>query len=197
MLMDGNYFHAMEDLRNAPKMAQFLEASLIDERYSGDEFIGIYDRYHYSSVYVGKILRSAHCIYKNNYLLQHYYIERFPSLDNPLRAEFVFKYHGLTTVLSGRMFTYDFETVQKNEMTFGIYAAVQRSSKNFLFGITSGITATMLRPPYSAKVAMHYRGPGMLKREDLERVTVLEADDRSIPAEVQRFLNSKDLSLPQ
>jgi len=195
MLMDGNYFHALEDLRRAPKMAKFLETSLIDEGYSGDEFIGVYDRYHYSSVYAGKVLRSAHCIYKNNNLLQHYYIERFPSLDHPLRVGFVFKYHGLTTVLSKRIFTYDFETVQKNEMTFGIYAAVQRSSKNFLFGITSGITATMLRPPYSTKVALHYRGPGMLKRENLKRVTVLEADDRSIPAEVRHFLNSNDLSL--
>ena len=69
-------------------------------------------------------------------------------------------------------------------MTFGIYAPVVRSSKNFLFGITSGIAASVLRPPYSTKLAMHYRGRGLLTREHLARVTALERSDRSIPTEV-------------
>lgn len=191
-LMEGNYFHAIDTLRNSKRMAPFLDTLLVDEKSSGDEYIGVYDRYQYSSIYKGKVLRSAYCIYRNRDFLQHYYIERFPNLEDQDKIDFVFKYHGFTIPLDGRIFSLDFEAVQKNEMTFGIYAPVQRSSKSFLMGITSGIAATMLRPPYSTKVAMHFRGPGLLNREHLDRVTTLEKGDRSIPTEVQQYLSSPD-----
>jgi transcriptional regulator with XRE-family HTH domain len=194
MLMEGNYFYAMDALRKAAKMTTFLEAALVDDKADGDGYLGIYDRYQYSSIYKGKILRSAYCIYKNGDFLQHYYIERFPSFDRPNKTDYVFKYHGFTIPLAGRVFSLDFEAVQKNEMTFGIYAPVQRSAKNFMFGITSGIAATMLRPPYATKVAMHFRTHGMLKREQLSRVTTLETSDPSIPSEVLQFLNSEEMS---
>lgn len=191
-LMEGNYFYAMETLRNSKRLAPFLDGLLLDEKASGDEYVGVYDRYQYSSIYKGKALRSAFCIYKNRDFLQHYYVERFPNLENENKIDFVFKYHGFTVPLGGRLFSFDFEAVQKNEMTFGIYAPVQRSSKSFLMGITSGIAETMLRPPYSTKVAMHFRGPGLLNREHLERVTTLEKGDRTIPTEVQQYLSSVD-----
>ncbi|MBB3396035.1 helix-turn-helix transcriptional regulator [Rhizobium sp. BK060] len=191
-LMEGNYFYAIDALRNSKRMIPFLDTLLIDEKASGDQYVGVYDRYQYSSIYKGKILRSAYCIYRNRDFLQHYYIERFPSLENSDKIEYVFKYHGFTVPLGGRLFSLDFEAVQKNEMTFGIYAPVQRSSRSFLMGITSGIAETMLRPPYSTKVAMHFRGPGLLKKENLERVTTLETGDRSIPTEVQQYFNSVD-----
>lgn len=193
-LMEGNFFHAMDALRHATRMGTFLETALLHQKASGDEYIGIYDRYQYSSIYKGKILRSAYCIYRNRDFLQHYYIERFPSLDSPSKADYVFKYHGFTVPLDGRIFSLDFEAQQKNEMTFGIYAPVQRSAKNFMFGITSGIAATMLRPPYATKVAMHYRGPGLLRREHLQRVTTLERGDRSIPTEIVQFLDSEEMA---
>jgi hypothetical protein len=191
-LIEGNYFYAMDALSHSKRMAAFLDTLLIDEKTSGDEYTGVYDRYQYSSIYKGKVLRSAYCLYRNRDFLQHYYIERFPNLENDNKIDFVFKYHGFTIPLGDRLFTLDFEAVQKNEMTFGIYAPVHRSSKSFLMGITSGIAETMLRPPYSTKVAMHFRGPGLLKREHLQRVTTLEKGDRSIPVEVQQYLSSVD-----
>lgn len=192
--MEGNYFYAMDALRNASRMSSFLETALVDEKASGDGYLGIYDRYQYSSIYRGKILRSAFCLYRNRDFLQHYYVERFPSFDQPGKADYVFKYHGFTIPLAGRIFSLDFEAVQKNEMTFGIYAPVQRSAKNFWFGITSGIAATMLRPPYATKVAMHYRAPGLLNKEHLKRVTTLERGDVSIPSEVLQFLDSEEMA---
>jgi hypothetical protein len=189
-LMEGNYFYAMDTLRNSKRMTPFLNALLVDQDSSADAYMGVYDRYQYSSIYKGKVLRSAYCIYRNQEFLQHYYIERFPNLENENKIDYVFKYHGFTIPLGGRLFSLDFEAVQRNEMTFGIYAPVQRSSKSFLMGITSGIAENMLRPPYSTKVAMHFRGPGLLKREQIERVTTLEKGDRSIPTEVQQYLSS-------
>ena len=193
MLIEGNYFHTLEALRHAARFSGFLETGLLHQRSTGDEYIGMYDRYQYSSIYKGKILRSAFCMYRNRDFLQHYYVERFPSFDRPSKADYVFKYHGFTIPLDGRIFSVDFEVSQKNEMTFGIYAPVQRSAKNFMFGITSGIAATMLRPPYATKVAMHYRAPGMLRKEHLKRVTTLEENDSSIPVEVRQFLGSDEM----
>jgi len=192
-LMDGNYFHSMDALRSATRMGAFLQAALVDDNASGDGYLGVYDRYQYSSIYKGKILRSAYCLYRNKDFLQHYYVERFPSFERSGKADYVFKYHGFTIPLAGRLFSVDFESVQRNEMTFGIYAPVQRSTKNFMFGITSGIAATMLRPPYATKVAMHFRVPGMLGKDHLKRVTTLESGHPSIPAEVLHFLNSEEM----
>lgn len=187
-LVEGNFFYAMEALSKSPEVANFFDAVILGSKSDGENYHGVYDRYQFSSIYTGKILRSALCIYKNRDFLQHYYIERFPSYDSPSRVEYVFKYHGFVFPIAGRVFTVDFEGIQKNELTFGIFAPVQRSAKKFMFGIGSGIAATMFRQPYATKVALHHRGPGLLRREHLAASTVLDADDPSIPKEALQFL---------
>lgn len=52
-------------------------------------------------------------------------------------------------------------------MTSGVFAAVKRNTKKFMLGIASGIAATQFRQPYATKVVLHYRGPGLIKREHL------------------------------
>lgn len=152
---------------------------------------GVYDRYHYSSIYPGQILRAAFCVYGRDRFMQHYYIERFPDRDRPNKAAYIFKYHGMTTSLSGRLFSVDYESAQKNEMTMSIFAPQERSARKFLFGMTMGIAATVLRPPFSARVAMQYRGPGLIKREHIARATILDRNDSDIPVEVREFLGDE------
>lgn len=162
-----------------------------------DEYVGCYDRYHYSSIYARKILRSAFCIYKSADFLNHYYIERFPSYDDPSRTEYIFKYHGFTFPVEDRIFTVDFETVQRNEFTFGIFSHVQRSAKRFMFGIVSGVAATMFRQPFATRAVLHYRGPGLLSRAELLSTTTLDMNDPSIPREAREYLSeSPDMIKP-
>lgn len=187
-LVEGNFFHAMENVRRSPELNKFVEAMIIESSGDQKEVLGVWDRYQYSSIYKGFVLRSAFCIYKNSQFLQHYYIERFPSYDDPTKTEYVFKYYGFVFPVAGRLFTADFEGIQRNELTFGVYAPVKRSSSKFMFGIATGIAATMFRQPYSTKVALHYRGPGLLKREHLDALTVLDRGDPSIPREALQFL---------
>lgn len=172
----------------SPEVTKFIETAIIGAKSDGNDLVGVYDRYQYSSIYKGSILRSAYCIYRNNDFYQHYYIERFPSYDAPDKIDYVFKYYGFVFPVAGRVFSVDFERIQRNELTFGVFAPVQRSSKKFMFGITSGIAATMFRQPYSTKVALHYRGPGLIGRQQLESLTVLNAKDPSIPKEALQFL---------
>ena len=188
MLLEGNVFNAIENLRNRPEVKSFIETLLIASKVEDGEYVGVYDRYQYSSIYKGKILRSAFCIYKNGDFLQHYYIERFPSYDSPNTIDYVFKYHGFVLPLADRLFTIDFESIQRNEMTFGAFASIQRNAKKFMFGVGSGIAATMFRQPYSTKVALHYRGPGLIARSHLGRLTTLDRTDPSIPREALQFL---------
>lgn len=187
-LVEGNFFQVMEKLRESPEVTKFIETAIIGAKSDGNDLVGVYDRYQYSSIYKGSILRSAYCIYRNNDFHQHYYIERFPSYDAPDKIDYVFKYYGFVFPIAGRVFSVDFERIQRNELTFGVFAPVQRSSKKFMFGITSGIAATMFRQPYSTKVALHYRGPGLIGRQQLESLTVLNAKDPSIPKEALQFL---------
>lgn len=192
-MMDGGHFHLFRSLVQSPAMQLFIGEML---RAGGAaEFAGIYERYHYSSIYPGQILRSIFCLYERDGVLMHYYVERFPSLDGTGKVDYRFKYHGLSFLLAGRIFSVDFETIQKNEMTFSNLAAVNRSSRKYIFGVTSGIAATMMRQPVAAKVAMCFVAKGLIRKEHMRRATVLEPGDPSIPREVLNYLNSGNTSI--
>ncbi len=187
-LIDGNFFETFNDLRAAPQVQRFLKTVLSAPAATEAALVGVYDRYQFSSIYPRRILRASLCIYPGPHLLQHTYVEHFPSHDDPKETAYTFKYHGLVLPIDNRVFTVDFETVQRNEMTFGIYSAVRRSTKRFMFGITSGIAATMFREPFATRIALHYRKPGLLGREDLAGTTALDMNDPSIPNEVRDYL---------
>ena len=187
-LVDGNYFDTFDRLQRAPQVLRFLDTAISVPVAEADALLGVYERYHYSSIYPRRILRASFCIYRAGDLLQHYYIERFPSYDDPHRTEYIFKYHGFVLPIEDRVFTVDFESVQRNEMTFGILSAVHRNSKRFMFGITSGIAATMFRQPFATRLALHYRRPGLLSRADLMQITTLDMNDASIPREAREYL---------
>ncbi len=187
-LVEGNFFDTFDRLRRAPQVIRFLDSALSVPEAHANELLGVYDRYQYSSIYTRRILRASFCIYRSGDLLQHCYIERFPSHDDPRRAEYIFKYHGFVLPIEDRIFTVDFESVQRNEMTFGILSAVHRNSKRFMFGITSGIAATMFRQPFSTRLALHYRRSGLLTRADLTRTTTLDMNDSTIPREAREYL---------
>ncbi len=187
-LVDGNFFETFARLRRDPKAISFLDSVTTSSRVTSNDLVGVYDRYQFSSIYTKMILRSSFCIYRNGDLFNHYYIERFPSYDDPVKTQYVFKYHGFTLPLEGRVFTVDFETAQKNEMTFGIFSAVQRSAKRFLFGITAGVAATMFRQPFATRIALHYRRPGLIGRADVQLATALDVNDPSVPREARDYL---------
>jgi hypothetical protein len=197
-LIDGNFFDTFSRLRQQPQVQHFLSTLMGSSPESAQEaLVGVYDRYHYSSIYPRKILKAAYCIYRGPDLLQHTYVERFPSYDTPGQTAYTFKYHGFVAPIEGRIFTVDFESAQRNEMTFGILSVVQRNSKRFMCGITSGIAATMFRQPFSTRVALHFRHPGILTKDDLRNATTLDMNDPTIPREVREYLGDKpDMIIP-
>jgi transcriptional regulator with XRE-family HTH domain len=187
-LVDGNFFHAMATARQLPEFARFVSSIVVESNTHDAEIVGVYDRYQFSSIYRGFVLHSAMCIYRNGEFLLHYYVERFPSFDNPRKMDYIFKYYGFCFPVADRLFTADFEGIQSNEMTFGVYAQVKRNAKRFMFGIASGIAANAFRVPYSTKVALHYRGPGLLRSEHLKELTVMDRNDSAIPREALQYL---------
>ncbi len=187
-LIDGNFFDTFNRLRTAPHVQKFLSTVMSAPDAIEHSLTGVYDRYQFSSIYPRRILRAPLCIYRGSDLLQHSYVEHFPNHDDPQRTAYTFKYHGFVLPIENRIFTVDFETVQRNEMTFGIYSTVQRSTKRFMLGITSGVAATMLRQPFSTRIALHYRRPGILTREDLAASTALDMNEPSIPREIREYL---------
>jgi transcriptional regulator with XRE-family HTH domain len=187
-LIDGNFFEAFNRMRVSAQVQKFLATVMSAPTSFEHSLIGVYDRYQFSSIYPRRILRASLCVYPGPDLLQHTYIEHFPSHDDPNKTAYTFKYHGFVLPIDNRVFTVDFETVQRNEMTFGIYSAVQRSTKRFMFGITTGIAATMFRQPFATRIALHFRRPGLLNREDIAATTALDMNDISIPREVREYL---------
>jgi hypothetical protein len=196
-LIDGNFFDTFARLRQQSQVQAFISTLMGNPESVEGSLLGVYDRYQYSSIYPRKILRAAFCIYRGPDLLQHAYVERFPNYDRPGETAYTFKYHGFVAPIEGRIFTVDFESAQRNEMTFGILSVVQRNSKRFMLGITSGIAATMFRQPFSTRVALHFRHLGQMTRDDLRRATTLDMNDLSIPQEVRAYLGDKpDMIIP-
>jgi len=48
----------------------------------------------------------------------------------------------------------------------------------------------MLRQPYSTRVALSFKHAGLITRDDLRTVTVLDRNDPSIPREALKFLRT-------
>lgn len=194
-MLQGGHFHLFRNVIQSPKMLMFLSEMLGSGEANQHEFNGVYERYHYSSIYPGQIVRSIFCVYEREGTLMHYYVERFPSMDGTGKIDYHFKYHGLSFAIAGRLFCFDFETIQRNEMTFSNLAAVSRNSKKYVFGVTSGIAATMMRQPVAAKVAMSFVSKGLIRKSHIRRATVLEPSDSSIPREVINYLNAGTTSI--
>ena len=184
----GSFDHNItKGLRSSQRFAQFGQQHAT-ATLKLPEYYGVYERYHYSSIYSGRILRSILCIFPRGGIPHHYYIERFPSYDDPQKNDYTFKYHGLTTLLGERLIMIDFETIQKNEMTYSILVPSHRNKMQFLFGITTGIAATLHREPFSTRLALHKRDTGLIKKSHLKRARTLHPDDASIPYEIRDHL---------
>ena len=146
------------------------------------------ERYHPSSIYKGQILRSLVHVYVRDNVVQYSCIERFQSLDDPKKARYIFKYHGMCSILDGRIFFVDFESVNGNEITYSILIPQRRSSRELLFGLTMGVAASLSREPFAARVALRYCGEGPLSATFIRRSRTLDPSHGSIPAEVRQYL---------
>ena len=151
-------------------------------------YCGVYERYHPSSIYKGQILRSLVHVYVRDNVVQYSCIERFQSLDDPKKARYIFKYHGVCSILDGRIFFVDFESVNGNEITYSILIPQRRSSRELLFGLTMGVAASLSREPFAARVALRYCGEGPLSATFIRRSRTLDPSHGSIPAEVRQYL---------
>ena len=160
-----------------------------------ESYMGTYFRYHNSSIHRGKVLRSVLYLYRQNDIAQYVITERFPSFDGNGATDCIFKYHGFAIFAGDRIFLLDFETLQKNELTFSIFLPKSRNALTRLFGLVAGIAATPLREPFSTRVALDYQGKGRVGRTHLKRATTVEPDDETIPAEIRNFLSGQDSSI--
>jgi transcriptional regulator with XRE-family HTH domain len=186
-LFEGVQFDVTAQLRRSVKYNDFLpyvHRSVDALR----PFYGVYNRYHNSSIYKGRILRSILCLHERDGIAQYHYVERFPALDGSRRTAYLFKYYGVALFLEERIFLIDFEGLQKNEMTFSILMPNYRNALRFLYGLVSGVAATPYREPFATRIVLDYRGPGQIKKQHMKDATAMLPSDTSIPVEVRSHL---------
>lgn len=181
-------------LRSSRQFMRFAPA-IANSHALLEPFYGVYYRYHNSSIYKGRILRSAVYLYERDSIAQYVCIERFPRLDDGARVAYVFKYHGLALMIEDRLFLIDFEGIQRNEMTFSILVPERRNVLRLLYGIVNGIAATALRQPFSTRVALEFQARGPIGRSHLKAATALLPSDPSIPLEVRAYLTGKQSTI--
>ena len=181
---------AGKTLKSMSRSPRFLAyGDLIEEERAHTlPYCGVYERYHFSAIYAGHVLRSVVTIQDNDGLICHSYVERFPNRDRDSIADTVFKYHGFTSMIAGRLFMIDFECARANEMTTTILVPRMRGASPLLFGLTMGVAASLAREPFSTRVAMRRVSTGKLMPAHLRRASALKPDDPTIPGDIKRYL---------
>jgi transcriptional regulator with XRE-family HTH domain len=175
----------MRDSRSFREFLPFIVSSGQDLK----PYHGIYYRYHNSSIHRGRVLRSVLYLYEHNGITQYVTVERFPSPDTQGTMECIFKYYGISILCGGRVFFFDMEDIQKNEITFSIFLPKFRNALQTLFGIVTGVAATPLREPFSTRAALSFQGDGPIRKGHLKMATTLLPDDQDIPAEIRKYLS--------
>ncbi|MDN7846969.1 XRE family transcriptional regulator [Burkholderia multivorans] len=174
-------------LRASPQFANFLPLAKASVELLRD-YLGVYYRYHNSSIYKGRILRSVTCLYEADSCVQYVTVERFPLLDGSGRVGYSFTYYGFCFLLGDRVFLVDFEGVQRNEMTFTILTPQHRRPIRFLYGLVSGVASSSYRQPFSTRLMLGFSDKGKITKKHLRNATVLLPSDSTLPLEVREYM---------
>ena len=169
------------------ELAQTCEA----EQAATSAYCGVYERYQFSSIYTGRILRSIVSIRNYDGFICHGYVERFQNLDQPSQAETIFKFRGVSAVIAGRLLMIDFESTRRNEMTATFLVPRARGTSPVLFGTTMGIAASLAREPFATRVALRRISSGPLRPTHIRGAAALAQNDPSIPTDIRRFLGAE------
>jgi len=151
------------------------------------DYLGVYYRYHFSSIYKGKVLKSLTYIFVRNDIVEYVTIERFPLMGENNKTGYIFRYHGICILMGDRMFMVDTEQKQNNEMTFTALVPQQRRPLRYLHGILTGIASSSFRQPFSSRVSFEFIGQHKLSKSLLANATVLH-DLESVPLEILSYL---------
>lgn len=184
---EGLEYELPLDLKSAPSFVRFLPLIKASST-SLQDFLGVYYRYHNSSIYKGRILRSVTCLYQHESVVQYVTVERFPLLDGANKAGYSFTYHGFCYLLGDRIFMVDFEGRQKNEMTFSVLTPQHRRPIRFLYGVVTGVASSSFRQPFSTRLALNFAARGRITKNHLRQATVLNPDDPSLPFEIREYM---------
>ncbi|NIE86199.1 MULTISPECIES: helix-turn-helix transcriptional regulator [Burkholderia] len=178
------------DLKGSPGLARFLP--LIESSTTSlQDFLGVYYRYHQSSIYKGRVLRSVTCLYQHDAMVEYVTVERFPLLGQANRVGYSFTYRGYCFLLGDRIFMVDFEGRQKNEMTFSVLTPQHRRPIRFLYGLLTGVASSSFRQPFSTRLAFGFVERGPIRKRHLRQATILAPGDDSIPVEVEQYLSGE------
>jgi hypothetical protein len=184
---EGNEQDLAIDFRSLPTFMRF--SSLVNSSSSDiKKFHGVYYRYHKSSIYKGKVLKSVTCIFERQSVTQYVTIERFPRVDGSGMTAYKFRYQGFCFLFGDRLFMIDFENIQENEITFSSLIPQRRNPMRFLVGVVTGVAASAFRQPFSTRMAMEYVGSGFIRKEHLRSATVLAPDSTVLPGEIRDYL---------
>lgn len=192
-LFESNDADARNALMGSVNFNQFISLAKLTSGNLRD-YLGVYHRYHYSSIYKGKVLRSVTIIYERESVIEYSTIERFPLLGQPGKTGYVFRYNGFCFMMGDRIFMIDSEQKQNNEMTFTILTPQHRRPVRYLHGIITGIASTSFRQPFSSRVSFQYAGESKVTRSLIKSATIL-SDLNLVPQEILDYLDNDEAGI--
>lgn len=162
-----------------------LQSAFKNQHFQMKRFLGTYMAFFYSFSWPGKIICALTTLEEQNGLVVTKTIERVR--DPRDSSLFLSKYSGQATMLGGRIFVVEFQSLAKDAIVESILYPMSRSQLTYMQGQTFGISSRR-RHPYMAQTVWKYLGTNANLKEAMKLTGLYEPNSRQIDPKIPALL---------
>lgn len=165
--------------------AASLQSAFENQHFQMKKFLGTYLAHFYSFSWPGKIICALTILEEKDGIAVSKTIERVRDpRDNSL---FLSKYSGQATMLGGRIFVIEFQSLAKDAIVESILYPMSRSQLTYMQGQTFGISSRR-RHPYMAQTVWKFLGSNADLKESMKLTGLYDPDSRQIDPKIRMLL---------
>lgn len=186
-----NEFQFTDAIQSRETVEQFtentttLQSAFENQHFQMKKFLGTYLAHFYSFSWPGKIICALTTLEEKNGIVVSKTIERVRDpRDNSL---FLSKYSGQATMLGGRIFIVEFQSLAKDAIVETILYPMSRSQLTYMQGQTFGISSRR-RHPYMAQSVWKYLGSNADLKESMHLTGLYDPNSRKIDPKIPKLL---------
>ncbi|MGB0941241.1 MAG: helix-turn-helix domain-containing protein [Marinomonas sp.] len=154
-------------------------------------YLGFYNVYCHSMGFPGYIAKSVAHFYVKDDRIFCKTIEKMDKVDEEKGPCFTFKYFGVVSLISDRIYIIEMESLLKKNLSMAILYPTYQPKFQFLNGINAGVSSTHGRDPACRYITYEYLGTSINIREALKGSGLYRLDSPKISEDVKNRLKVK------
>lgn len=154
-------------------------------------YLGFYNVYCHSMGFPGYIAKSVAHFYVKEDRIFCKTIEKMDKVDEEKGPCFTFKYFGVVSLISDRIYIIEMESLLKKNLSMAILYPTYQPKFQFLNGINAGVSSTHGRDPACRYITYEFLGTNINIREALRGSGLYRLDSPKISEDVKSRLKVK------